>query len=152
MSDVLETTIDKFTFRVPTDRLYNRDGVWVLWLQPMGGTLIRVGLTDYLQQHSGDLAFATVKPVGTLVGAGEELAEIETIKVNLSLRAPVSGTVVEINPALRLTPELVNRDPYGEGWLAVLETTKVDEERTVLLDPQAYFAFMKDQVQQELKP
>jgi glycine cleavage system H protein len=152
MSDILDTTIDKFTFKVPTDRLYNRDGVWVFWLQPAGGARVRVGLTDYLQQHSGDLAFASVKAVGTLVRAGEELAEIETVKVNLSLGAPVSGTVVEINPALELTPEVVNRDPYGEGWLAVLDTTNLDAERGALLDGPAYLAFMQDQVEKELKP
>ena len=151
MSDVLETTVDKFTFKVPTDRVYNREGLWVFWLQPAGGTRVRVGLTDYLQQHSGDLAFATVKPVGTRVGAGEELGEIETVKVNLSLPAPVSGTVVEVNPALELSPELVNRDPYGDGWLAVIEATNLDAERGGLLDPAAYFAFMKQQAEEELK-
>jgi len=151
MSDVLETTVDKFTFKVPTDRVYNREGLWVFWLQPAGGTRVRVGLTDYLQQHSGDLAFATIKPVGTVVGAGEELGDIETVKVNLSLLAPVSGTVVEVNPALELTPEVVNRDPFGEGWLAVLETTNLDAERGALLQPAAYLAVMTQQVEAELK-
>jgi glycine cleavage system H protein len=151
MSDILEATVDKFTFKVPTDRLYNRDGVWVLWLQPLAGGRVRVGLTDYLQQHSGDVAFATVKPVGTRVAAGEELGEIETVKVNLSLPAPLSGTVVEINPALDLTPELINRDPYGDGWLAVLEATNLDAERGTLLEPPAYFAFMRQQAEEELK-
>ena len=134
MSDFLETTIDKFTFRVATDRLYNRDGLWVFWLQPAGGTRVRVGLTDYLQQHSGDLAFATVKPVGTRLAAGEELGDLETVKVNLSLPSPVAGTVVEVNPALELAPEVVNQDPYGEGWLAVIEATNLDAERAALLD------------------
>ena len=151
MADVLETTIDKLTFKVPTDRRYHRDGMWVFWLQPLDGARVRVGLTDYLQQHSGDLAFASVKPVGTRVGAGEELGEIETVKVNLSLPAPVSGTVVEVNPALELTPEVVNRDPYGDGWLAVLETTNLDAERGALLDPAAYLAAMKQQAEEELK-
>jgi glycine cleavage system H protein len=149
MSEFLEVTVDKFTFKVPADRLYHRDGLWV---QPLAGARVRLGLTDYLQQRNGDLAFASIKPIGTQVGAGGEVAEIETIKVNLSLGAPVSGTVVEINPALELSPEVVNRDPYGEGWLAVLETTHLEAERGALLDGPAYFAFMKDQVEQELKP
>src|SRR5512135_2356512 len=112
MPDVLQTTVDKFTFKVATDRLYAREGLWVLGLAPPG-TRVRVGMTDYLQRHNGDLAFATVKRAGTSIRAGEELAEIETVKVLLSLPAPVSGTVVEVNPALELSPELVNRDPYG---------------------------------------
>ena len=151
MPDVLETTVDKFTFRVPTDRLYTRDGLWVLRLAPMNGGRVRVGLTDYLQQHNGDSAFASVKRIGTTVCAGEELAEVETVKVNLSLPAPVSGTVVEVNPALELTPEIINRDPYGGGWLAVVETTSLDAECATLLDPAAYFAAMQQQAEEALE-
>jgi len=152
MPEILETTVDKLTFRVPTDRVYTRDGLWVLGLTPAGGARVRVGLTDYLQRHSGDLAFATVKPVGTRVATGEEVAAIETVKVSLSLGAPVSGVVVETNPALEATPEVINRDPYGEGWLAVIEATRLEAERSALLDGRAYLAVMRDQVAQELKP
>ena len=151
MPDVLETTIDKFTFQVPLDRLYTRDGLWVLRLGPTDGARVRVGLTDYLQQHNGDLAFASVKRAGTRLGAGEELAEVETVKVNLSLPAPVSGTVVEVNPALELTPEVINRDPYGEGWLAVIEAASWETDRAKLLDARAYLSVMEGQVEQELE-
>jgi len=151
MPTSLEVSFDKFTFKVASDRLYTRDGLWVLQLPPADGKRVRVGLTDYLQQHHGDLAFATVKRAGTRVGAGEELAEIETVKVNLSLPAPLSGTVMEVNPALALTPEVINRDPYGEGWLAVMETTNLDAELGALLDPAAYFAAMQQQAEEALK-
>jgi len=151
MPEYLETTVDKFTFRVATDRLYSPEGVWVFWVQPEGSDRVRIGLTDYLQQHSGDVAFVSVKPPGTKVAAGDELAELETIKMNLSLPAPVSGTVVEVNPALELNPELVNQDPYDKGWLAVLETASWEAERAKLLDPRAYFSVMQSQVEQELK-
>jgi len=151
MPEYLETTVDKFTFRVATDRLYSPEGVWVFWVQPEGSGRVRIGLTDYLQQHSGDVAFVSVKPPGTKVAAGDELAELETIKMNLSLPAPVSGTVVEVNPALELNPELVNQDPYDKGWLAVLETASWEAERAKLLDPRAYFSVMQSQVDQELK-
>ena len=82
---------------------------------------MRIGLTDYLQQLNGDVAFAHVKPVGTKLAAGDEFAELETIKANVSLFSPVSGTVVEINPDLDLSPEIINQEPYGKGWLAVIE-------------------------------
>ena len=68
MPEYLETTADKFTFRVATDRLYTPEGVWVL--PEPGSTRVRVGLADYLQQHNGDVAFANVKPVGTQAGGG----------------------------------------------------------------------------------
>ena len=90
---------------------------------PQGNGRVRVGLTDYLQQLNGDVAFAHVKPVGTKLAVGDEIAELETIKANVSLFAPVSGTVVEVNPDLDLSPEIINQEPYGKGWLAVIEAT-----------------------------
>ncbi|MBI5480232.1 MAG: glycine cleavage system protein H [Deltaproteobacteria bacterium] len=153
MSELLEITVDKFKLRVAADRLYTRDGLWVLGLAAAEGARVprvRVGVSDYLQRHNGDLAFASVKRVGTRLAAGEELAEVETVKVNLSLLAPVSGTVVEVNPVLELTPEIVNRDPYGEGWLAVIEAAELEAEEAALLDGAAYFDFMRGLVEQEL--
>src|SRR5512139_3935299 len=105
MPEFLETTVDKFTFRVATDRFYCSDGLWVFWLQPQGGSRVRVGLTDFLQQQSGDVAFVTVKPPGTKLQVGDDLADLETIKVNLILASPVSGASVVINDALELNPE-----------------------------------------------
>jgi len=148
MPDYLETTVGKFTFRVPTDRFYSADGVW---LQPQGGNQVRVGVTDYLQQHSGDLAFVSTKPRGTRLVLEEEFAALETIKVNLSLPSPVAGTLVEVNEALGTAPERVNQDPYREGWLVVIEAANWDVERTRLLDPDAYFAVMRSQVEAEIR-
>jgi glycine cleavage system H protein len=151
MPEYLETVVDKFTFRVATDRLYHPEGIWV---RPVpGGALprIRIGVTDFLQQHGGDVAFVSVKAVGTRLIEGEEIASLETVKVNLSLPAPVAGAVVEVNAALEPTPEIVNQDPYGEGWLAVIDATAWETDRARLLDPQAYFSVMRAQVEQELK-
>ncbi len=150
MPEYLETTIDKFTFRVATDRLYSAEGVWVLWVQPESNRRIRVGLSDYLQQQSGDVAFVHPKPVGTKVATGDELAELETMKMVLSLPSPVAGTVVEVNESLDLTPEIVNQDPYDKGWLAVLEVKNWEAERTKLLEPPAYFSVMQSKVNEEL--
>lgn len=151
MPEYMETMIDKFTFRVATDRLYASDGVWVFWVQPEDKTHVRVGLSDFLQQRSGDVAFVSVKPPGTTLAAGDDLAEIETIKVNVALPSPVGGTVVEVNKALELNPEIVNQDPYGKGWLAVIEIGNWEGERAKLLDPQAYFSLMRQQAEQEAK-
>ncbi|MGC2185148.1 MAG: glycine cleavage system protein H [Terriglobales bacterium] len=148
MPEYLETTVDKFTFRVATDRLYTSDGVWV---QAQGTMQVRVGLTDFVQQHGGDVAFAKVKPTGTSLKPGDELAELETMKVNLDLPSPVTGTIVEINKALELKPELINQDPFGEGWLAVVEASNWEADRTKLLDPKAYLSAMQSQAEQELK-
>lgn len=151
MPEYLETTVDKFIFRVASDRLYTSDGVWAFWLESEGNGRVRVGLTDYLQQLNGDVAFAHIKPVGTKLAAGDEIAEIETIKATVSLIAPVSGTVVDVNPDLEMSPELINQEPYDRGWLAVLEVTDWETDRAKLLDPQAYLSVMRSQAEEELE-
>ena len=98
MPEYLEATVDKFVFRVASDRLYSSDGVWAFGVESQGSGQVRIGLTDYLQQLNGDVAFVHVKPVGTVVAVGDEVAELETIKANVSLCSPVSGRVVEVNP------------------------------------------------------
>ena len=146
MQEYLETTVDKFVFRVATDCLYGSDGIWA----QLEGNRVRVGLTDFLQQRSGDVAFVHVKPVGTKLADGDEFAELETIKVNQSLFVPLSGTVVEVNSALSQNPEIINQEPYGKGWLAVIEAANWEAERAKLLDPHAYLAVMRSQAEQEI--
>ena len=147
MTEFLETTVDKFKFRVPTDRYYSSEGIWAQEV----GDRIRIGLTDFLQQRSGDVAFAEVKPKGTALKVGDEVGTVETIKVNISLTSPINGTVIEVNPALETAPEAINQDPYGDGWLAVIEPTDWKTDRAALLDPQAYFTLMKGQAEEEAK-
>jgi len=151
MPEYLETTVDKFRFRVAKDRLYTPQGAWVFWMKPESPKRVRIGLADYLQQRSGDVAFATVQPVGTKLAVGERLAEIETIKAMVELPSPVGGMVAEVNPALDTTPEVINQDPYGNGWLAVIETTDWETERAKLLEPDAYFSAMRAEALEELK-
>jgi glycine cleavage system H protein len=146
MTEFLETTVDKFTFKVATDRRYTAEGLWAL----LEDGRARVGLTDFLQQHSGDVAFAEVKPSGTVLNAGDEIGTIETIKVDIVLSSPVSGTVVEANPALADAPEVINQDPYG-AWLALVELTDWAADQANLLSPEAYFEQMKRQAEEEVK-
>ncbi len=149
MSEYLETTADKFTFRVATDRLYTPQGVWAK--PDPATTRVRIGLADYPQQHNGDVAFANVKPVGSQLIAGELVAEIETIKAMVELASPISAKVVEVNAALNATPEAINQSPYEEGWLAVIEPSAWEAERSKLLDASGYLAVMQGQVQEDLK-
>ena len=146
MPNFLETTIDKFTFKVADDRFYTSAGVWAL----AEGNRIRIGLSDFQQQRSGDVAFAEIKPVGTQLAFDDEVAVIETIKVNISLGSPIAGSVVEINPAMTDTPEVINQDPYGVGWMAVIEAVDWKADLPRLMDPQTYFAHMKSLAQEEL--
>jgi len=147
MFDVLETTVDKFTFKVVPDRFYNAEGVWA---KEENGR-VRIGLSDFVQKRSGDVAFAEIKPVGTILGVGEDVAMIETIKVNITYTSPVNGKIVEVNPAMNDAPEVINQDPYGAGWLAVIEAASWEEDKATLLDPQTYFNLMKGQAEEEVK-
>ncbi|HEX9155250.1 MAG TPA: glycine cleavage system protein H [Nitrospira sp.] len=116
-----------------------------------GPPRVRIGITDFLQQHSGDVAFVNVKPQGTNLKAGEEFADMETMKITLGLPSPITGAIVEINPALELTLEVVNQDPYGEGWMAVIEAADWEADRAKLLDAPAYLDVMKAQAEKELE-
>lgn len=147
MSEFLETTVDKFTFKVARDRYYTGEGVWA---KPEG-TRVRIGVSDFLQQRSGDVAFAEVRPGGTAVGPGDEVATLETIKANVSLSSPVGGVIAEANPAMGTTPETVNQDPYGAGWLAMIDATDWEADRIRLLDAEAYYGLMKGQAEEEAK-
>ncbi len=137
-TEYLEATVDKFVFRVPRDRRYSGADVWA----KREGTRVRVGVTDFLQQKSGDIAFVTPKQVGTVLAGGDELAAVETIKVDLIVPAPLAGTVVAVNEALTEQPELVNGDPYGEGWLVELEPANW-ADFDALLDAETYLPQMK---------
>jgi glycine cleavage system H protein len=149
--EFLETTIDKFTFRVPTDRVFTPEGIWFQPGDEDRPNRWRIGLTDFLQQRSGDLTFALIRPEGTRLAVGDEVGTIETIKANLSLASPIAGTIVEINADLELTPELINQDPYGRGWLAVIGVAAGDPAAARLMTPAAYFEHMKGQAEAEVR-
>lgn len=148
MSEFLETTIDKFIFRVATDRFYNQEGVWV---KLEADQQVAVGVSDFVQQRSGDVAFADVNPAGTQVELGEEFCNIETIKVDVALTSPVSGEILEVNPDLEDAPEVINQDPYGAGWLAKIRIGEWDAVQSSLLTPEQYFEQMKIEAEEEAK-
>jgi glycine cleavage system H protein len=148
MSDnILELSVDKFLFRFPADLYYSDAGIWVRF----EGSRVHIGLSDFTQQRNGDVAYAEPKEEGTLVAQGDEVAVVETIKVNLSISSPVGGKVVEVNNDLLTAPELVNQDPYGKGWLAVLEVEDGEAARLALKTAAEYLALAKVQAEAEVQ-
>jgi glycine cleavage system H protein len=143
---VLETIVDKFVFRVATDRWYSAEGAWAL----PAGEHVRVGVSDFVQQHSGDVAFVEARAVGAVLARGDEVALVETIKANVEVASPLGGTVVGVNPALLGSPEVVNQDPYGEGWLVLVDARDWTADRAALLDPESYFELMREQAEAEV--
>jgi glycine cleavage system H protein len=145
MSQYLEYTLDKFTFKVATDRFYTAEGVWA----KADGDQITVGVSDFFQQHNGDVAFAEVVEEGTAVSANDEFADIETIKVDIAISSPVSGTITAVNEALELEAEIINQDPYEAGWIAIISADDWPTDQANLMTPEAYFEHMKVQAQEE---
>ena len=121
--------------QVPDDLRYSLDHEWVR----MNGATARVGITDYAQDALGDVVFVQLPEVGTVVSLGASVGEVESTKSVSDIYAPASGPVVAVNPALADTPETVNSDPYGDGWLYEIELLDM-AQLDGLLDAAAYRA------------
>jgi glycine cleavage system H protein len=123
---------------IPSDLRYSSDHLWARVLDD--GSTVRVGVTDFAQQSLGDVVDVTRPRLAETVKAGEPCGEIESTKSANDLVAPVSGTVRARHDELEDSPDLVNSDPYGEGWIFEVETdpTTLDKQLAALMDPQAY--------------
>lgn len=109
---------------LPDDRYYTREHEWAV----AEGTRVRVGITDFAQDQLGDVVFVGLPEPGTAVTAGQPLGEVESTKSVSDIYSPVSGTVIERNSEVEQSPELVNEDPYGRGWLVTIESdTSLDD-------------------------
>ena len=124
--------------QIPDDLRYSTDHEWAR----LEDGRVRVGVTDYAQDALGDVVFVQLPAAGTDVEAGSSFGEVESTKSVSDLYAPVSGTVVEINDQLTDGPQRLNEDPYGDGWLCVIEPTDV-AELDRLLDAEAYRALLE---------
>ena len=118
---------------VPEDLRYTTDHEWVR----QEGDRVRIGITDYAQDALGDVVFVAVPTVGTAVKAGASFSEVESTKSVSDIYAPITGEVVEVNDDLTDSPERLNEDPYGEGWICVLSVGDAGE-LDGLLDAAAY--------------
>ncbi len=141
LEEYRELFIDKFTFRVKSGLWYNRAGIWVA-IERSTGTA-RVGLSDFRQQSSGDIAFVEMLSSGSAVVQGGEIGSLETVKIDLEVPSPVTGSILRVNPALDDAPELINQDPYGAGWLVEVQLANWERDRANLLDAAAYFEVMR---------
>jgi glycine cleavage system H protein len=118
---------------IPEDLRYTSDHEWVA----AGGSAVKVGITDFAQDALGDIVYVQLPEAGTKVEAGQSLGEVESTKSVSEIYAPIDGTVVSRNAALRDEPELINSDPYGAGWLVEIEPAD-PASIDVLLDANAY--------------
>lgn len=107
------------------------------WVKTEDGSQVRIGITDYAQDALGDIVYIELPQVGQAIELGQQIGEVESTKSISDLYAPVSGQVVAINDELEEHPERLNADPYGEGWICVVELSS-DAKLDDLLDAAAY--------------
>jgi glycine cleavage system H protein len=118
---------------IPEDLRYSSDHEWVR----VDGSHARIGITDYAQDALGDIVFVDLPSAGSVVEQGAQVGEVESTKSVSEIYTPLAGTVTAVNDALSTTPEQINRDPYGEGWIYELELAS-DADVSNLLDAAAY--------------
>jgi glycine cleavage system H protein len=123
---------------VPEALRYSTDHEWAR----LDGDRVRVGITDYAQDALGDIVYVDLPEVGAQVEQGERCAEVESTKSVSEIYAPVGGTVAEVNGELADNPERLNEDPYGEGWICVIEPVDVGQLDD-LLDAEGYRAVIE---------
>lgn len=133
-------------YETPEGLYYSREHEWV----KREGNLVRVGVTDYAQSKLGDVVYVELPEVGKQVkqvaepkGKEMELGAVESIKAVSAVYSPLSGAVKEVNPALQERPELINTDPYNEGWICIIEPSALDAELRQLMDAKAYREYVK---------
>lgn len=119
---------------IPQDLHYSSDHEWI---RSSGEDTVRIGITDFAQNSLGDIVFVQTPEPGTTVSPGDSIGEVESTKSVSDIFAPVTGTVIARNDALDSAPELVNGDPYGDGWMIEVQLTDPGE-LSELLDASAY--------------
>ena len=123
----------------PDDVRYTKEHEWV---RPEGG-VVRIGITDFAQDALGDVVYVDLPDVGTNLHAGQAFAEVESTKSVSDVFSPVDGAIVERNPLVDERPELVNEQPYGDGWL-VLVSPADPEAADALMTAEVYRSFVED--------
>ncbi|MDQ1445031.1 MAG: glycine cleavage system protein [Acidimicrobiaceae bacterium] len=124
---------------VPDDLRYTADHEWA----KLEDGKVRVGITDYAQDALGDVVFVQLPDPGTTIELGATFSEVESTKSVSDIYAPVAGTVIEVNTELADAPQRLNEDPYGEGWICVIEPTDLSGFEA-MMDPDAYRKLISD--------
>ena len=122
----------------PDTLRYTKDHEWIKHDNDIG----IVGISHFAQEALGDIVYVQFPVVGSLIRVGEEIGEIESTKATSPINSPVTGTILRINDRLNVNPELVNNDPYGEGWIVMI-ALRVQQELDLLMDASAYEAFLR---------
>jgi glycine cleavage system H protein len=128
-------------FNIPDELLYTKDHEYA---QIEDEDLVKIGITDYAQKSLRDIVYVELPKKGSEVTQGSEFGSIESVKAVSELYAPVSGVIEEVNSELENSPERVNEDPYGEGWIIKIKASSIDSDKAKLLNSKAYAKIVKE--------
>jgi len=117
----------------PDNLRYTKDHEWIR----LEGDEAYIGITDFAQRELGDIVYVEIETVGQQLNAGDTFGTVEAVKTVSDLYLPLNGAITEVNPKLNSNPELVNNDPYGEGWMAKVKLSSASDVET-LMDAEAY--------------
>ncbi|MHA1603523.1 MAG: glycine cleavage system protein H [Candidatus Freyarchaeota archaeon] len=147
MEITFELEGENVTINLPEDLYYHNDHCWVR----VEDGKARIGFDDFGQATAGKILFVRLKPEGKTIEVGKSFGSIETGKWVGPLRAPISGTIVEVNPEVKKNPTIINDDPYGDGWLIVVEPTNLEPELANLVTGDALKAWIDKEIVERLK-
>jgi len=145
--DYREYIYDKFIFKVKNGIYYHKDGCWV----KIEGNIATVGVSDFFQTLNGDIASVSLYGTDVNIVQNEPVGDIETMKVSVEIISPVSGKITEHNTKIDEAADLINSDPFGEGWLLKAELKNFEIDKLNLMNSDEYFDYMKSRVDEEGK-
>lgn len=129
----------KGEYNVPEDIYYTKEHEWVR----IEGDKCRVGVTDYAQNSLHEIVYVDLPKIGVKVNQMQSLGTVESVKAVADVYSPITGTVVEVNSMLSDAPELVNKSPYGQGWITIIKPEDLNKEMPSLMKPLDYKDFLK---------
>ncbi len=135
----------KDEFQIPKELYYTKEHEWLR----VEGDRCRIGVTDYAQNSLHEIVYVDLPKVGTKVAQMQSLGTVESVKAVADVYSPISGTVSQVNTALSDAPELVNKTPYGEGWITILQPSDLKKELDSLMKPQDYQQLLKQITQKK---
>ena len=131
-------------FEVPENLYYHKEYLWA----KIEGDKVKVGMSDFAQKQLNDIVYVELPSAGDEITQNEPFGTLESVKAVSDLIAPISGTIEKVNEELESKPELINEDPYGEGWLIVIAPTNLDADLKNILDFDAAVAWHKELAQE----
>ncbi len=132
--------MSKNQYEIPEGLYYSKDHEWM----KSEGNKVKVGITDYAQDSLNDVVYVELPEMEKTVKQFDAMGAVESVKAASDIFSPVSGKIVEVNKRLEQEPELVNKEPYGDGWIVLIETSSLQEDLTKLMDAAKYAAYLKD--------